>query len=228
MREMDQNAFWNLVAETKRECGQDMDASLQYLTERLTALGPQQAQDFHDILQGYHGLAYQYGLWSAATLMCEYGCTDDGFIDFRAWLIAQGKEVYLAALADPDSLANVEAYGGCQFEKFSCVGSYVLEALTGKDAYDSLDSDHFDELVLELKKGIQYGEGINYPYEWDELETYFPRLCEKYLEPGTIAFMLRNNRTKWFQDSENIQKAREGGPPDRTPPQTYMNMGGGM
>ena len=26
------------------------------------------------------------------------GCTDDGFIDFRNWLIAQGKDIYLAFL----------------------------------------------------------------------------------------------------------------------------------
>lgn len=133
MREMDQNAFWNLIGEAKRECGQDMDASLQYLTERLTALGPRQAQDFHDILHGYKHLAYKYGLWSAASLICENGCSDDGFIDFRAWLIVQGKEVYLSALADPDSLANVEAYGGCRFEGFSYAASEVVHTLTGKN-----------------------------------------------------------------------------------------------
>ncbi len=161
MKKMDPDAFWDLIAGAKRECGQDMDASLQWLTERLTALGPQQAQDFHDILHGYKHLAYKYGLWTAATLMCEHGCSDDGFIDFRAWLIAQGKEVYLAALADPDSLADVEPYGGCQLESFSYVASKVLNTLTGRGAYVALAD--FDALVLELAKGIQYGEGIGYP-----------------------------------------------------------------
>lgn len=228
MREMDQTAFWNLIGETKRECGQDMDASLQHLAERLTALGPRQAQDFHDILHGYKHLAYKYGLWSAASLICENGCSDDGFIDFRAWLIAQGKEVYLSALADPDSLADVEPYGGCRFEGFSYAASEVVRTLTGSDAYDGMDPDGFDALVLELEKGIQYGEGINYPYEWDELETYFPRLCEKYLEPGTARFKLDHGETIWFLGSEEIQKARESGPPERTPPQSFMEMGGGM
>ena len=173
MRKMDPDAFWDLIAGAKRECGQDMDASLQWLTERLTTLGPQQAQDFHDILHGYKHLAYKYGLWTAATMMCGDGCSDDGFMDFRAWLIAQGKEVYLAALADPDSLADVEPYGGCQFESFSYVASKVLNTLTGRGAYVALAD--FDALVLELSKGIQYGEGIDYPYEWDELERHFPR-----------------------------------------------------
>ena len=138
MREMRTDSFWSLIAEMKKECGQDMDASLQWLTEQLTARGPQQAQNFHDIFHGYQQLANQYGLWNAASLMCG-GCSDDGFIDFQAWLIAQGREVYLAALADPDSLADTEAYGGCQFEALTYVGNTVLETLTGQSAYDSMD-----------------------------------------------------------------------------------------
>lgn len=226
MKKMDPDAFWDLIAEAKRECGQDMDASLQWLTERLTALGPQQAQDFHDILHGYKHLAYKYGLWTAATLMCGNGCSDDGFMDFRAWLIAQGKEVYLAALADPDSLADVEPYGGCQFESFSYVASEVLNTLTGGDAYDSMDPDGFDALVLELAKGIQYGEGIDYPYEWDELEQHFPRLCEKYLEPGTVEFMLDRGETIWFPDNEDIKEARAAGPPRQSASQFNIRMEG--
>ena len=226
MRKMDPDAFWDLIAGAKRECGQDMDASLQWLTERLTALGPQQAQDFHDILHGYKHLAYKYGLWTAATLMCGNGCSDDGFMDFRAWLIAQGREVYLTALADPDSLADVEPYGGCQFESFSYVASEVLNTLTGGDAYDSMDPDGFDALVLELAKGIQYGVGIDYPYEWDELEQHFPRLCEKYLEPGTVEFMLDRGETIWFPDNEDIKEARAAGPPRQSASQFNIRMEG--
>ena len=79
------------------------------LQDRLMSMGPEQAQAFHDILHIYEELADQYGLWDAASIMMEW-CSDDGFIDFRAWLIAQGREVYLAALKDPDSLADVEPY----------------------------------------------------------------------------------------------------------------------
>jgi len=226
VREMDRNAFWDLISEAKKECGQDMDTSIQWLTDRLSALGPQQAQDFHDILHGYQDLAYQYGLWTAATLMCENGCSDDGFIDFRAWLIAQGKEIYLAALADPDSLAGVEAYGGCQFEELTYVGNKAMEAMTGQSAYDGTDAAAYDILLEELRQDITYGAGINYPYEWDELTGRFPRLCEKHLEPGTVESMLRNNRVIWFLSNKDIQNAREGGPPERPAPQTHMEMGG--
>lgn len=115
---LDKDAFWALIGGAKQECGQDMDRAVGWLTDQLCALGPRQAQDFHDILQGYQQLSHQYGLWSAAALMCG-GCTYNGFLRFQSWVIAQGKEVYLAALADPDSLADVEAWGGCQFEDLS-------------------------------------------------------------------------------------------------------------
>ena len=225
MREMDCNTFWDLISGAKRECGQDMDAVFQWLMGRLTILGPQQAQDFHDILHGYQQLAYQYGLWTAASLMCD-GCSYDGFIDFRAWLIAQGKEVYLAALADPDSLADAEAYGGCQFEALTYAGNTVLETLTGQSTYDGTNPTACNALVAELRQDIVYGEGVGYPYEWDELETYFPRLCAKYLEPGTVKSMLEAGDTIWYSDSLDIQKARAGGPPQRDTPQINMNMEG--
>ena len=56
---MDQGTFWDLISGAKKEHGQDMDASIQWLTNHLTALGPQYAQDFHDILHGYQELANQ-------------------------------------------------------------------------------------------------------------------------------------------------------------------------
>ena len=221
---MSKHGFWNLIAEVKAACGQEQDKYMDMLKNRLKEMGPDHAQDFHDIVHAYEKLAYKYGLWSAAELMGYI--SDDGFMDFRAWLIAQGKEVYLAALADPDSLADVEPYGGCQFESFSYVASEVLNTLTGGDAYDSMDPDGFDALVLELAKGIQYGKGIDYPYEWDELEQHFPRLCEKYLEPGTVEFMLDRGETIWFPDNEDIKEARAAGPPRQSASQFNIRMEG--
>ena len=224
--EMSKSDFWELIAGAKKECGQNMGSSINWLTSQLIARGPQQTQDFHDILNGYLNLSYQYGLWTAASLMCENGCSDDGFIDFRAWLIAQGREVYLAALADPDSLTDVEAYGGCQFEELLYTGNETMKYLTGKDIYENTDPDAYKALVAELKKDITYGEGVDYPYEWDEVEEYLPRLCEKYLEPCAVEFHLKSHHTIWFSDCPDIQKAREGGPPQRNGPQTDIKMEG--
>lgn len=113
----------------------------------------------------------------------EYGCSDDGFIDFRAWLIAQGKEVYLNALRDPDTLAEVEPYGDCCFECMSYVGDYAYEQLTGRSAYDEMEPDRIEKMRDELKKDIVYKDGIQYPREPKDLPRFLPRLCEKYGGP---------------------------------------------
>lgn len=120
--EINKDTFWKLIQSAKETCGQDMDAMMDFLKDRLVSMGPEQAQNFHDILHAYEDLADKFGLWDAAGVMKEYGCSDDGFIDFRAWLIAQGRDTYLSALADPDSLAEVIPYEDCCFETLSYVG----------------------------------------------------------------------------------------------------------
>lgn len=180
--EINKESFWELIHEAKNACGQDMDAMLAYLKDRLVSMGPTQAQNFHDIIHAYEDLADKFGLWDAAGIMKEYGCSDDGFIDFRAWLIAQGREVYFAALADPDSLADVVPYGDCCFEQLSYVGDYAYEQLTGKSAYDQTDWSAYEALLMKLEQDIVYKDGIEFPREGADLKKYLPRLCAKHPE----------------------------------------------
>lgn len=49
-----------------------------------------------------------------ASVMERYDCSDDGFIDFRAWLVGQGRNVYMTALKDPGSLAEAPNHKNCQ------------------------------------------------------------------------------------------------------------------
>ena len=175
--EINKESFWDLIHDAKIACGQDMDVMLAYLKDRLVSMGPTQAQNFHDIIHAYEDLADKFGLWDAAGIMKEYGCSDDGFIDFRAWLIAQGREVYFAALADPDSLADVVPYGDCCFEQLSYVGDYAYEQLTGKSAYDQTDWSAYEALLMKLEQDIVYKDGIEFPREGADLKKYLPRLC---------------------------------------------------
>lgn len=204
---IDKDAFWDLIAQAKAQCGQDQDAFAKWLEGRLTEMGPEQALNFDAIIHGYRDLAYKYGLWSAASILCD-GCSDDGFIDFRDWLIAQGREVYMAALKDPDSLTDVSVYGGCCFESLSCVGSYAYQKLTGRDSNENFDREDYQALVEELKKDIVYDDGIEYPYTWSETAAYLPRLCAKYITPEELARRIRQRDDTWNTTSPNIQQAR--------------------
>lgn len=205
--EITKDTFWELISQAKERCGQDQDAFAQWLEDRLKEMGPEQALHFDAIIHGYRDLAYKYGLWSAASILCD-GCSDDGFIDFRGWLIAQGREVYMAALKDPDSLADVPAYGGCRFESLSYVGSYAYEKLTGCDSYKHFDCAAHQALVEELKKDIVYDEGIDYPYTWSETAAYLPRLCAKFMAPEELAWFIGQHDDSWNLTSPDIQQAR--------------------
>jgi len=65
--------------------------------------------------------AMDYELWSGAYAL-HGGCSDDSFWDFRAGLVALGRDHYEAALRDPDTLAaipdveNRTLYEGFQYQ----------------------------------------------------------------------------------------------------------------
>ncbi len=215
---MSKDGFWNLIAEIKKACGQDQDKYMAMLKARLKELGPECAQDFHNIVHAYEDLAYKYGLWSASELMGL--ATDDSFIDFRAWLISQGKEAYFSALKDPDSLADLDPGDGYWFEGFTYAGNYAMNELIGGSAYAHTDRAAYDKMIEALKGDIEYSEGINYPYECDEVADYFPRLYERYLH-GSGEFIYEGS---WNYNLPEIQEARRSGPPPK--PENTMEMGG--
>ena len=102
------DAFWDLIHQAKTACGQDIKAMEHFLMDRLISMGPESAMVFHKCVYIYSRLADQYGLWDAAGIVKERGCSDEGFMDFRPWLIAQGKETYMAVLKDPDTITIQE------------------------------------------------------------------------------------------------------------------------
>lgn len=204
---MNKDIFWGLIQEAKERFGQDMDAAEVWLTDELVKRGPEAAQGFHDIIHAYSDLAYQYGLWDAASIINECGCSDDGFLDFRSWLIAQGREVYLAALKDPDSLAEVVPYGECRFECLAYVGDYACERLTGRSAYGNTDQAAFQALKDELGREVSYKDGIQYPREPKDLPAFLPRLCARYGGPERFNVQA----STWNYDLHEIRKLLDAG-----------------
>ncbi len=202
---IDKDGFWALLEAAKTACGQNTRASARWLESQLRAMGPEEALRFHAFEHCYNAAAYRYGLWNAASVMIEGGCTDDGFLDFRAWLIAQGKAVYMNALKGPDSLAGVKPYNGCSFEPLSYVGDAAYEALTGKSAYDARLPGPLKRELEAARQEILYGPGIEYPHEWQEVGAYLPNLCAKYLTAEELAF--KSNQQLWNYGSPDIQIA---------------------
>jgi len=94
--------FWNLIDLARRSASNQP----KWLVDHLGEMPVEQIVEFGRLLRAASIAAYDERLWAAAHAI-NGGCSDDSFSDFRNWLIAQGKQLYDRALADPDSLADV-------------------------------------------------------------------------------------------------------------------------
>jgi hypothetical protein len=138
---MDKATFWKLIDSTRRQAEGDLDAHVELLRERLQALEPEDIIQFDKIFRDYWIRAYTWDLWGAAYIIGG-GCSDDGFMDFRGWLISKGEKAYENALKDPESLLKVvkDEDDDCQYEGFQYVASQAWEKKTGKGMDDFPDS----------------------------------------------------------------------------------------
>src|SRR5215471_9411707 len=100
---MDEPTFWTLVEAAKAEATPALSNQPEILRKKLEALPPREIVEFDRIFTQLHHDAYRWDLWAAAYII-EGGCSDDGFTDFRSWLISMGRDVYDAALRDPETL----------------------------------------------------------------------------------------------------------------------------
>ena len=202
--EVNKDTFWTLIDQAKEHPG----GPSEWLMEQLVSMGPEQAKRFDDFAHAYSSLSDQYGLWTAASVMERNGCSDDGFIDFRAWLVGQGREVYLSALKNPDSLANAPSYQDFRFEVLPYMGDHAYEELTGRDTFQDFDPAEYRMLAAEIKKDIRYGNGIGYPYTWSEAASYLPKLCAKYLTSEELEHHIQQHNDTWNLTSPEIKLAR--------------------
>lgn len=102
---MTEDEFWGHIRASGPD-PLDPEAQAERLTARLAKLPPDDILDFVAHWDRAGDRAYLRELWAAAYLI-NGGCSDDGFQYFRWWLVLQGRAVYEAAVADPDTLAAV-------------------------------------------------------------------------------------------------------------------------
>lgn len=109
---MDAGRFWEIIETARASAGQDRPFH-EALTDHLATLTEQDILEYYERFERMHGALYRRDQWAAAYLIGG-GCSDDGFIDFRAGLIAQGRDWYQQAATSPDSLAGHPAVAGAR------------------------------------------------------------------------------------------------------------------
>jgi hypothetical protein len=157
--------FWKLIDRVKRKSRGGLEAAIAAFRAELDALGDADLQAACALFDAAMKRAYDYGLWGAAYVI-HGGCSDDCFWDFRAGLVALGRKVYVAALANPDSLARVKDVADrTLFEGFQYVPERALEA----------------RKLADLGRGQHQKEPTGVRRKSDaELPTLYPQLTKRF------------------------------------------------
>lgn len=142
-----------------------MDKKCELLEVELRRLPLDELRSFHRHFDECEDRAYTWELWAAAYIIGG-GCSDDAFSDFRSTLISMGRQTYELALADPQSLADMDYDSEtAHYEGYQYVPTAIERELgTGQ----------------RLRYAPAPAEPRGKPWDDDKVAELFPKLAEKY------------------------------------------------
>jgi hypothetical protein len=179
---MNRDQFWQIIETTHAPT---RDEQLELFSRELQRLTPQELIQFGRIFAELTVNAYSWDLWLVAWL-CQGGmCSDDGFSDFRAWLISRGHAIYEAALRDPDALADeMRQTEDPEFELFGCVPSQTYRTMAG---------ERFPDFGLQRRNEPSGGDWLR-PTLKDRTGSKLLNRCVVFGEMGEDEFTLIEQR----------------------------------
>ena len=191
---MDIKKFWEIIDNARKEDG-EWEKMCKDLIKILAKLEISEIMIWRKIFDEYQKLSYKKKLWAAAYLI-NSGCSDDAFDYFRAWLIAQGKTIFMKALHDPDALAEAESvneeleiYIGCDMFGITADAYFRKSGIKDSKIKDSNWHSYnnelekysiTDELKKEMISEIDQAKDIDIEWEDDDLEKLLPKLFKKF------------------------------------------------
>ena len=187
---MDSDMFWDVIEATRAgaaEAGEPFD---EVLVKQLADRPMQRILEYAERFDELHDALYRWDVWAAAYLIGG-GCSDDSFIDFRAGVIALGREWYQRVAANPDSLAAhpvvIDAARASErsetlfYEDVNYAASRAFERITG-DADAFYEAWHeFRPTDSESDNAVDMGEDFDFDNS-KEMSRRLPRLAELFLD----------------------------------------------
>lgn len=173
---MSTDQFWQIIEATHAPTRQEQ---LELFRSELQRLTQPELVQFMRIFGELMLAAYSWDLWLVAWL-CQGGmCSDDGFSDFRAWLISRGRAIYEAALHDPDALVDeMRQTEHPEFELFGYVPGQTYRAMT---------ADTFPDLGIQRPKEPIGGDWLR-PAPKDRTGSKMLNRCIVFNEMGKEEF----------------------------------------
>ena len=174
---IDCSEFWKIIDEARHRAAKVTDIP-DCLTDILKEKSVADLLEFEKQSIELFANAYDARLWAAASLTMDF-CSDDTFMDFRRWLIAQGKSAYEQALENPDTLADLDLASG-DYEKplLFDLAAIAVEIYRERTGLFEMPLDYSKYLYPNLKLANKEFE----LYDATKLSTIFPKLFAKYKE----------------------------------------------
>ncbi|HEY9734407.1 MAG TPA: DUF4240 domain-containing protein [Drouetiella sp.] len=126
--EIDESWFWKIISDSRRGTDGDIEAQLERIDTLLRKLSDAELGKFNDITSDLIARSERWDIWAAAYYDND-GCSDDGFMDWRAGLVLAGRKAYESVLSEPDSLAQFEVAFA---ESFPYLPTQIWEERHGK------------------------------------------------------------------------------------------------
>jgi hypothetical protein len=206
---MNEKLFWEIIDQSRQKANGVIDMHCpkvgwygmrQPLIKKLSMLGVADIFTWSEILNLYRVLLFKTKVWAAGHVINGW-CSDDGFGYFCNWLIAQGKDVVLNTLRDPEYLANLDTCEGrMQFEFLSYVPveAYLMK-LGIKDMnhfYDDYNKSRPlpEKIKEEITSGVVCADDIDIDLsKGDDLLNLLPKLCKKFKWKGLSKVYISTN-----------------------------------
>ena len=165
---MDKLGFWSIVDSTTH--AKTKEEQCEALNEALSGLMADEIISFQANFDQVVDKAFAWNLWSAAQLIAGK-CSNEEFLDFRAWLVSKGCKVYESALQDADSLAEIIAEDeNCFFDAILYVPFEAWSEKTGKG---------IDEFPESHSEQPEEPDGQEWPEE--EVKSKLPQLAKRFV-----------------------------------------------
>lgn len=123
---MNEDAFWKIIKSTKRLGARTADQYQERLIRRLIKRPAQDIIWFETWFTHFVNLSQTADLQAAARIM-QPDLDEVQFLDFRGWLVCQGKKAFYASLKSPKHLTKMMrprqlldwlGYGACAAEAY--------------------------------------------------------------------------------------------------------------
>jgi hypothetical protein len=189
------DAFWTLIHDSLNH-SPGRSAREGYLHERLISLPAEEIAGFQAHLINARQRADSWDLWGAVVRINGGICSDDGFEDFRNWLVGRGRDTFERVVAAPDTLAELpeirhlagrprEEWTGeelAEWEGLSYLAGHAYAEVIGLDE-DADDGDSFHEAVDRFELEDVSDHAGEDRWKWSDEQasaTRLPRLTRLF------------------------------------------------